>query len=123
MAKSVRTGVLDLALNQIKNNDNRQVICSAQPTTYAELNTYKLAEVAMAAGDYTLANGDTSGRKVTMSAKSAIAVSTSGTATHVGLGDSVGSNLDLVTTCTSQAINTGGTVDIPAWKYEIQNPT
>jgi hypothetical protein len=123
MAKLVRTGVLDLALNQIKNNDNRQVICSSQPVVYADLNTYKLAEVAMAAGDYTLANGDTSGRKVTMGAKSGIAVATSGTATHDGLGDSVNSNLDLVTTVTSQAINTGGTVDIPAWKYEIQNPT
>jgi hypothetical protein len=36
MAKSVRTAILDLALNQIKNNSNRQVVCSAQPTTYAE---------------------------------------------------------------------------------------
>lgn len=123
MAKLVRTSILDLALNQIKNNTNRQVVCSAQPAAYADLNTYKLAEVAMAAGDYTLANGDVSGRKVTMGAKSAIAIATSGTATHDGLGDSVGATLDLVTTCTSQALNTGGTVDIPAWKYEIQNPT
>lgn len=123
MAKFVRNTVLDLALNQIKNNDNRQVICSAQPTTYAELNTFKIAEVAMAAGDYTLGNGDVSGRKITIGAKSAITITTSGTGTHIGHGDSVGSNLDLVTTCTAQALNTGGTVDIPAYKYELNQPT
>lgn len=123
MAKLVRAAILDLALNQIKNNSNRMVVCSAQPTTYAEITTYKLAEVAMAAGDYTLAAGDTSGRKATTGAKTGIAIATSGTATHIALGDSVGSFLDLVTTCTSQALNTGGTVDVPAWKYEINNPT
>lgn len=123
MAKFVATAILDLALNQIKTNSNRMVVCSAQPTTYAELTTYKLAEVAMAAADYTLAAGDVSGRKFTTAAKTGVSVTTSGTATHVALGNSTASTLDLVTTCTSQAINTGGTVDIPAWKYEIQNPT
>jgi hypothetical protein len=124
MAKSVSSTVLDAALNLIKNNANQMVVCSAQPTTYAEANaTFKLASVAMAAGDYTLAAGDTSGRKATMGAKSGLAVATSGTATHIALIDTVNSVLYLVTTCTSQAINTGGTVDIPAWKYEIQNPT
>jgi hypothetical protein len=120
MAKSVRTAVLDLALNQIKNNDNRQVICSAQPTTYAELTTFKLAEVAMAAGDYTLANGDTSGRKVTMGAKSGDCRrdERDGDARRARrLGQFEPRSRDDVT---SQAINVGGTVDIPAWKYEIQ---
>lgn len=124
MAKAVATAVLDAALNVIKTGtSNRMVVCSAQPTTYAEVTTYKLAEVAMASGDYTLAAGDTSGRKVTTGAKTGISVATSGTATHVALANSTASTLDLVTTCTSQAINTGGTVDIPAWKFEINNPT
>jgi len=124
MAKSVSTAILDLALNGIKTGtSNRMVVCSAQPTTYAEITTYKLAEVAMASGDYTLAAGDTSGRKITMAAKTGVSVATSGTATHVALGNSTGSTLDLVTTCTSQAINTGGTVDIGTWKWEINNPT
>jgi hypothetical protein len=114
MAKSVSTAILDLALNGIKTGvSNRMVVCSAQPTTYAELTTFKLAEQAMVTGDYTLAAGDTSG----------ISITANGTATHVGLGNSTGSTLDLVTTCTSQALNTGGTVDVPAWKWEINNPT
>lgn len=123
MAKAVATAVLDAALNDIKNNSDRMVVCSAQPTTYAEVTTYKLAEVAMAAADFTLAAGDTSGRKVTTAAKTGVSITTSGTASHIALASSVRSQLDLVTTCTSQAISTGGTVDIPAWKWEINNPT
>ncbi len=76
----------------------------------------------MATGDYTLANGDTSGRKFTTGAKNGVSVATSGTATHIALGNSTGSTLDFVTTCTSQAISVG-TVDIPAFKYEINQPT
>jgi hypothetical protein len=124
MAKSVSTAVLDLALNQLKNNSNKMVVCSAQPTTFLEGNaTFMLANVAMASTDYTLAAGDTSGRKVTMGAKTGVSITNSGTATHVALVNTTGSTLDLVTTCTSQAISTGGTVDIPAWKWEINLPT
>jgi len=125
MAKSVNnTDILDVALNVIKNNANKMVVCSSQPTTYAEGNaTFMLANVAMATGDYTLAAGDTSGRKITSGAKTGITISTSGTAGHVAWIDSTNSKLYVVTTCTSQALNTGGTVDVPAWKYEIQQPT
>jgi hypothetical protein len=124
MAKGVSTAVLDLALNQIKTNSNKMTVCSSAPATYTDANaTLMLANVAMASGDYTLAAGDTSGRKITTTLKSGISVSTSGTATHVAIINTTGSTLDLWTTCTSQAINTGGTVDVPAWKWEIQNPT
>lgn len=124
MAKSVNSAVLDLALNDVKTNGNKMVVCSSQPTTYAEANaTYMLANVTMASGDYTLAAGDTSGRKVTTASKTGITISNSGTATHVAIIDTVNSVLKLVTTCTSQALSTGGTVDVPAWKWEINNPT
>lgn len=124
MAKSVNAAVLDLALNDIKNNGNKMVVCSAQPTTYTEANaTFMLANVAMAGTDYTLAAGDTSGRKVTTASKTGITITNSGTATHVAIIDTVNAALKLVTTCTSQALSTGGTVDIPAWKWEINNPT
>lgn len=125
MVKSVdNTNILDVALNVIKNNANKMVVCSAQPTTFAEANaTFMLANVAMASGDFTLAAGDVSGRKVTSGAKTGIAITNSGTATHVAWIDTVNSLLYVVTTCTSQALSTGGTVDVPAWKYEINQPT
>jgi hypothetical protein len=124
MAKSVATAVLDLALNDIKTNANKMTVCSSQPTTYTEANaTFMLANVTMASGDYTLAAGDTSGRKVTTAQKTGISISNNGTAQHVALIDTTNTVLKLVTTCTSQALNTGGTVDVPGWKWEINNPT
>lgn len=124
MAKRVFQEVLDAALNNIKNNANLMHALSAESTTWTEFNsTHKLADVAMASGDFTLAAGDTSGRKVTSGAKTGVTIDSNGTATHVGWGDSTNTLVKVVTTCTSQALNTGGTVDFPAWKYEINNPT
>ena len=126
MAKIVHDDVLDGALNIIKNNCTRMVACSAQPTTFAEGNaTYALSDVTMASGDFTVANGDSSGRKITMAAKSAVLIDTSGTATHIALLDVTNSKLQYVTTCTSQALTANGsnTVNFPAWKIEIADPT
>lgn len=123
MAKSTHDDVLDAALNYIKNNCTRMVLCSAQPTTFTEANaTYALADVTMASGDFTLANGDTSGRKVTVAAKTGVTVDATGTGNHVALLDVTNSKLLYVTTCTSQAVGAGGTVDFGTWKAEIADP-
>lgn len=122
MAKSVHDTVLDGAFD-ILDQANLMTACSSEPTTRTEaVTTFKLADVAMTVNsDYTKANGDTSGRKVTVAAKSAVPIDTSGTATHVALVD--GTNLLYVTTCTSQALTSGGTVDFPAWDVEIADPS
>lgn len=122
MAKIVHDTVLDGAFD-ILDQANLMIACSAQPTTRTEaVTTYALADVAMTINsDYTKANGDTSGRKVTVAAKSSVTVDTSGTATHVALVDAT--NLLYVTTCTSQALTSGNTVNFPAWDVEIADPT
>lgn len=122
MAKSVHDSVLDGAFD-ILDQANLMTACSAQPTTRTEaVTTYALADVAMTVNtDYTKANGDTSGRKVTVAAKSSVLVDTTGTATHIALVD--GTNLLYVTTCTSQALTGGNTVNFPAWDIEIADPT
>lgn len=122
MAKTVHDDVLDGAF-LVLDDGNIMTACSAQPTTRTEaVTTYALADVAMTpTTDYTKANGDVSGRKVTMAAKSAVPIDTSGTATHIAICD--GTRLLYVTTCTSQALTSGGTVDFPAWDVEIADPT
>lgn len=122
MAKLVHDNVLDAALNLIKTTANLMVVCSTQPTTRTEaVTTYALADVAMATGDFTVSNGDTNGRKVRVGAKSAVPVDTTGSAQHIALVD--GSNLLYVTTCTTQALTSGNTVDIPVWDIEIADPS
>lgn len=124
MAKSVHDDVLDGAFD-VLDQANLMIACSAQPTSRTEaVTTYALADVAMTVNtDYTKANGDVSGRKVTVAAKSTVLIDTSGTATHVALVDAT--RLLYVTTCTSQALtaNASNTVNFPAWDVEIQDPS
>jgi hypothetical protein len=125
MAKVAENAFLDGALNILKTTCTRMTVTSGQPagspSTVAQIDAVKLADVVMANGDFTLADGDTSGRKVSMTAKSGVAIDASGTATHVCLDN--GTNQLYVTTCTSQALTSGNTVNIPLWKIEIADPT
>lgn len=122
MAKSVHNDVLDGAFDVLDQAD-LMTVCNAEPTTRTEaITTFKLADVAMTPNtDFTKADGDTSGRKVTVAAKSSVTVDTTGTGTHVALTDAT--RLLYVTTCTSQALTAANTVNFPAWKVEIADPT
>ena len=125
MAKAAPDATLDTMLTYIATSDTMYV-CSAQPTTYAEASsTYALADVAMTPGDgndYTIGNGDSSGRKVAMAQKADIDIDTSGDATHIALTEG-GDTLMYVTTCTTQTLSDTGTVTVPTWDIEIADPT
>jgi hypothetical protein len=125
MAKFDHNDNMDAAHNNVKNNATRICVCSTQPTTYAEaISTYKLAIKTISGSDFTgPADGDTSGRKLTSNQHSGITIDASGNAQHIALCDSVNSKLLRVTTCTLQALVAGGTVTIPAWDWEINDPT
>jgi hypothetical protein len=122
MAKTVHNDVLDGAFD-VLDQANLMIACSAEPTTRAEaVTTYALADATMVADtDYTKADGDTSGRKVTVAAKSSVTVDTTGTAIYIALVDAT--RLLYVTTCTSQALTSGNTVNFPAWDVEILDPS
>jgi hypothetical protein len=122
LAKSVHNDVLDGAFDVLDQAD-LMTVCNAEPTTRTEaVTTFKLADVAVTPNtDFTKADGDTSGRKVTVAAKNAVPVDTSGTGTHVALVDAT--RLLYVTTMTSQVLTSGNTCNIPAWKVEIADPT
>lgn len=128
MGKSIADAVLDAALAYVADNGNKLYLCSAEPTTFTEASaTYALADATLATGIgggvYTKANGDTSGRKLTVAAQSAVPVDASGTATHLAICKSGTSALLFVTTCTSQAVTSGNTVDIAAFDLELRDPS
>lgn len=121
MARRVDDSVLDAALNVIA-GANIMTACSQEPATRAEaVTTYALADVAMAGPDYTIADGDVSGRKVTMSQKTGVLIDADGDANHVALCD--GTTLLYVTTCTPQTLTNGNTMTFNSWKVEIADPT
>ena len=121
MAKWMNDAGADAALTYWSDAD-KMVLCSAQPTTYAEANaTYALADVTPTYDAFT--NGDVSGRKRGVQAKTGVAVNTSGTATHLALIKVGDTTLRYVTITPSQAVAAGGTVDIGAWAIEVRDPS
>jgi len=124
MAKYLPDAIIDGMLAYIQVRATRVNVCSTQPTTYAEAtSTYKLAVsgTALTSTNYTVGDGDTSGRKLAVPAQSALTIDTTGTAAHVALTGSSGSTLLLVTTCTTIALTTGNTVNVPTWDFEIRD--
>lgn len=123
MAKAIPDAVLDLLLAGIAAG-TRLVVCSGQPANFAGIAAVALADVALTAGngngDFTIANGDTSGRKLTVAQQANIAIDSSGDATHVSIDD--GTNLLAVTTCSTQTLTSGGTVTVPAFDIEVSDP-
>lgn len=124
MGKSASNTFIDGAFNTIKASADTitYTLCSTQPTTRAEaVGTYMLASTTLnKTTEIALANGDVSGRKMTISAKTGISVTNSGTGQHVAICNET--ELLFVTTTTSQAVSAGGTVDIRSWKDEIAAP-
>ena len=124
MAKSQNSLVTDALHNYIKASADTitYTLCSSQPTTRTEaVTTFMLASTTLnKTTELTLANGDTSGRKMTVSAKNGVPVTNTGTGQHVAICDAT--NLLMVTTTGSQAVSAGGTVDIGSWKNEVAAP-
>lgn len=125
MGKVTNDAVYDAALDKIATG-NILTVCSAEPSNRTEaVSTYALADVALTPGngngDYVISNGDISGRKVRIAQQTDIDIDTSGTATHVAICDD--SIVLEVTTCTSQALTSGGTVTVPAYDSEFTDPT
>lgn len=125
MAKKYADSVLDGAL-AIADNATTVHVTSAEPANHAGIAAVSLADVTVTAGagngDYTIGDGDVSGRKLRLLAQSGVTVDATGTATHVVGTD--GTTLLWCTTCTSQALTAANTVDIPAFDpIEILDPT
>jgi hypothetical protein len=125
MPKVAPDAVMDAAFDYIDQADVLRVCSTLDSSpTHAEIVTATLASVAITPDtDFTKADGDTSGRKVTVAAKSGVSVTASGDANHIALTTTSGSVVRYVTTCTTQTLTSGNTVNIPAWDIEINDPS
>jgi hypothetical protein len=126
MAKATPDAVLDVVLDDIAESD-RLFVCSDQPANYAGIAAVALADVVLTPGDgngdFTIANGDTNGRKLTVAAQSDFEVDTTGDADHIVLADVANTTLKYVTTCPSQTVTDGNTVSTAAFDIEIADPS
>lgn len=119
MGKVASDGMIDGGLD--KHDDcTTLTVCAGQPTSQADIAVRALASGVVNGADFTKANGDVSGRKVTTAQQPNLSISSSGNGDHVAVDD--GTDY-FVTTCTSQALTSGGTVTVGAWDREIADPT
>lgn len=124
MAKLVADSVLDAALNLIKTTADRLILCSAQPVNFAGVAAVNLAQAAVTSASFTgPADGDVSGRKLTVNAQADVDVTTTGTGDHVCLVDDTTSTLLYVTTCPNVNVDSNGVVDLGSWKIELADPS
>ena len=133
MGKKLSDTYMDNGPQWLKDNASKLIVCDGEPTSYADATTLvsgggkKLGEVAVATGDFTLADGDTSGRKVTVAAKSDINIdnATGGDADHIAIVYDSGSDLSLVTTISpaKTGLAQNDKVNTPAFDDEIADPT
>jgi hypothetical protein len=129
MGKWQNDAMLDAALNYIKDNATKMVFCTSQPTTYSQAvsipasSGYALADVSLGSGDVGApANGDVSGRKITIAEKASISIDASGSGAHVAIvNDADSGALLYVTTATTQSVTSGNKLTIPAWDIEIRD--
>jgi hypothetical protein len=114
--------VMDASLDEIATSVMLRVCSgSSSPADRAAAIAATLASVTIDSGDFSKADGDSSGRKVTVAQQSDISITASGDATCVTLDD--GTVLQYVTTCTTQSLTSGGTVTTPAWDVEFGDPS
>jgi len=119
MGKKIPDTELDAQLSVLEGDAVH--VCSAEPLNHTEASsTLALATQAIAGGNYAKANGDTSGRKSTLTPPTGTSIGSSGTGNHVAVTS--GTTLKQVTTCPAQALTVGGTVDIGALVHEIADP-
>ena len=124
MAKFIHDSALDALLTKIATG-TAIYLCSAQPTTLTEATTtFALASEVLTPGDgndFVIADGDAGGRKVTVSAKPGVIVASTGTATHMAICD--GTDVLLVTTCTSQGVTSGTSITLNSFSETVGDPT
>lgn len=114
--------VMDAALDKIA-TCNMLRVCSgaSNPADRAAAVTATLASVALDSGDFSKANGDASGRKVTVAQQANMSIGTSGDATCVVMDD--GTTMLYVVPATTLSLTSGGFVTSPAFDIEFADPT
>ena len=134
MVKTVIDSAMDAHLLEIVNFGATLHVCTSAPPDYqgavlvaannsgSSLLAHTLT-LSDTGGDWTLANGDVSGRKATLAEQATITVSATGNANHLAIVSDTRSALLVVTEITSQALTAGNTATVQTFDLEVRDPT
>jgi len=126
--KLVNNDALDALLQAIAAATS-MTLCTDSSTDFALVSdttdTRVLAKVAsLTTGNFTIQNGDVSGRKITPDSQDSVDVIRTGVPDNLYLNDTGNSKVLLITTVTStQQLTTGNKVNIPGFDDEVRDPS
>jgi len=119
MGKLSIDAMMDAGLDYISANSTELYVCTAEPTDRA--NAITLTLIAAETPTFQAnSDGIVSGRKKAVDAETDVSITGTGDATDIVLCS--GTLLLYVTTCTLQGLSSGGTVTVPTWNIEIEDP-
>lgn len=121
MAKYANPLALDAALAVVA-GATRLLVTAGAPASLAAATAARLAETALAPGDFTLGDAPGGGRRLAVAGKAGLVALASGTADHVALIDDAGQRLLHVTSCAPQPLLAGVLLDVAGWDFAITAP-
>lgn len=122
MAKKIPDAVMDIALTDIKTNVDEVHLCAGAPADHTDVAAHSLGHVHVDTDDFTIADGDTSGRKITLATQT-ITADANGTADHVVCVDA-GTAIKAITTISSKVLVSTTDYSIEAVDlWEIRDPS
>ncbi len=121
MAKYANPLALDAALAVVA-RATRLVVTAGQPASVAAADASRLAETSLAPVDFTLADGEAGGRRLTVAGKAGLVALATGTADHVALIDDAAVQLLHVTLCQPQPLLAGTALTVQGWDFAIGAP-
>lgn len=133
MVKSLSRNALDAALDYIATRADLMALCAGAPADAADASSLvgaggkALATIILTDGGsngFTLGDGLISGRRVVVSAKTAVPIAEAGVVDHLALIDTSAAELLVVTELTeTQNVTAGEIISVKAFGGEIQAPT
>jgi hypothetical protein len=120
--RRVSDNAIDAQLQYIIDNAERIVVLDADPVDYAGVSAAQLAEIAVDSGDFSLGDGDISGRKLVVAAQTAVDATATGTGNHVAIVDDTGMELLLLVEMPNVNITISIDTNIASFAYEVRDP-
>lgn len=113
----------DLELNSIKNNADELHICDGEPADYADIASHSRGHADMTSTDYTVGDGDTSGRKISIG-DTVVTPASTGNVDHLVYADTSNSVIKFVNHITAKTVSSGVAETIVGYDLlEIRDPT
>jgi len=122
MAKYVQDSTIDLALDGIRSCADKVHICEGVPENYADISSHSKGSSAINSSDFTITDGDVSGRKLRFLGKT-ITPGADGTIDTLVFVDESESAIKAITSISSKSVYTGVDVDVAQFDlWEIRDP-